>query len=214
MNQVPHIYGTIVQSLGCVWLFVTPWTAAHQAPLSFTISWGFLKLMSIDSMTLFKHLTLCHPFSCPQSFPATRSFPMSWLFALSGQNIGASASVLPINIQNWFPLELTSLISLPSKGLSRIFSSTSIWKHQFFSTQPFLWSTLTCLGLSQGTVKTDYQLSTTKTFLGHTTIIYLMLNASIWGLLFGMENTLHKVGIKLHFVKYDTFNLCSRLELG
>ena len=154
------------------------------------------------------------PLLLPSIFPSNRSFPMSWLFALSGQNIGASASVLPINIQNWFPLELTSLISLPSKGVSRIFSSTSIWKHQFFSTQPFLWSTLTCLGLSQGTVKTDYQLSTTKTFLGHTTIIYLMLNASIWGLLFGMENTLHKVGIKLHFVKYDTFNLCSRLELG
>ena len=125
MNQVLHIYGTIVvHSLGCVWLFANPWTAAHQAPLSFTISWGLLKLMSIDSVMLFKHLTLCHPFSsCPQSFPATGSFPMSWLFALSGRNIGASASVLPINIQSWFPLGLTGLISLPSKGLSRIFSA-------------------------------------------------------------------------------------------
>ena len=177
MNQVLYIYGTIVvHSLGCVWLFATPWTAAHQAPLSFTVSWGLLKHMSIDSVMLFKHLTLCHPFSsCPQSFPATGSFPMSWLFALSGQNIGASASVLPINIQSWFSLGLTGLISLPSKGLSKIFSSTSIWKHQFFSTQTSLGSTLTCLGLSQGTVKTDYQLSTTKTFWGHITIIYLLL---------------------------------------
>ena len=190
MNQVPHIYGTIVQSLGCVWLFATPWTAAHQTPLSFTISWGLLKLMSIDSVMLFKHLTLFCPFSCPQSFSATGSFPMSWLFALSGQNIGASASVFPINIQNWFPLGLTGLISLPFKALSRIFSSTSIWEHRFFSTQPSLWSTLTCLALSQGTVKTDYQLSTAKTFLGHITIMYLILNAAIWGSLFGMEKNI------------------------
>ena len=126
MNQVPHIYGTIVQSLGCVWLFATPWTAAHQTPLSFTISWGLLKLMSIDSVMLFKHLTLFCPFSCPQSFSATGSFPMSWLFALSGQNIGASASVFPMHIQGWFPLGLTGFISLLSKGLSSLLQHN--WK--------------------------------------------------------------------------------------
>ena len=79
--------------------------------------------------------------SCPQSFPALRSFPMSWLFASCGQSVGASASasILPVNIQDWFPLELTGLISLLSKGLSRIFSSTIDQKHQIFSTQPLLW---------------------------------------------------------------------------
>ena len=83
------------------------------------------------------------PFSsCPQSFPASGSFPMSQFFPSGGQTIGASAlaSVLPVNIQDWFPLGLTSLISLLSKGLSRVFSSTTIWKHQFFGAQPSLWS--------------------------------------------------------------------------
>ena len=83
------------------------------------------------------------PFSsCPQSFPASGSFPMSRVYTLGGQSTGASASarVLPVNIQDWFPLELTGLISLQSKGLSRVFSSTTVWKHQFFSPQPSLWS--------------------------------------------------------------------------
>ena len=79
------------------------------------------------------------PFSsCPQSFPASGSFLMSWLFASGGQSIGASASVLPMNIQDWFPWGPTSLISLQSKGLSRIFSSTTVWKHQFLSARPWL----------------------------------------------------------------------------
>ena len=90
----------------------------------------------------------CHPtissyitrFSCPQSFPASRSFPMSQLFTSGGQSIEASALVLPMNIQGWFPLGLAGLISLQSKGLSIVFSSTTIWKHQFFSAQPSLWS--------------------------------------------------------------------------
>ena len=78
------------------------------------------------------------PFSsCPQSFPASESFPVSGLFASGGQWIvaSASASVLPMNIQDWFPLGLTGLISLLSKGLSRVFSSTRVWKHQFFGAQ-------------------------------------------------------------------------------
>ena len=79
------------------------------------------------------------PFSCPQSFPASGSLPKSRLFASGGQNIGASASILPMNNQDWFPLELTGWISLQSKGLSRVFSSATVWKHQFFSTQPSLW---------------------------------------------------------------------------
>ena len=86
-------------------------------------------------------ISSCHPFSfCPQSFPALGSCPMSWLFASGGQNIGALALVLPVSIQGWFPLGLTSLICLLPKGLSRVFSNTTVPKNQFFSTQPSLWS--------------------------------------------------------------------------
>ena len=134
----------VVQSLSHVWLSETPWTAACQASLSFTISrsllgdsyplsrWCYLTISSSTALFSF----------CLQYFPASRSFPMSWLFT-SGQIIGASAlasSVLPMNIQAWFPLGLTGLISLLSKGLSRVFSSTTIWKHQFFVLHPSLWS--------------------------------------------------------------------------
>ena len=82
------------------------------------------------------------PFSsCPQYFPASGSFPVSLLFASSSQRTRASAllSVLPVNIQGWFPLGLTGLISLLCKGLSRVFSNTTVWKHQFFGTRPSLW---------------------------------------------------------------------------
>ena len=87
-------------------------------------------------------------FSCPQSFPASGYFPMSWLFASSSQSVGALASVFPINIQSWFPLGLTGLILLP-KGLSRVFSST-IQKHQFFLAQDFLMVQLSHLYMTTG----------------------------------------------------------------
>ena len=85
------------------------------------------------------------PFSCSQSFPASGAFPVSWLLALDDQSIGgsASASVLPMNIQGWFSLEWTgfiSLLSLSVKALSRVFSSTTVWRHQLFGAQPSLWS--------------------------------------------------------------------------
>ena len=92
------------------------------------------------------HLTISSsvvPFSsCLQSFPASGSLPMSQFFASGGQNIGtsASASVLPMNIQDWFLLGLTGWISLQSKGFSRVFCSTRVLKHHFFSVQPSLWS--------------------------------------------------------------------------
>ena len=123
-----------VQSLSRVWLFVTPRTAAHQASLSITNSQSLLKLMSIQSVMPSKHIILCHPL---QSFPESGFFPMSQFFTSGGQSIGVSAlaSVLPMNIQDWFPLELTDLISLQSKGLSRVFSNTTVQKHQFFSAQ-------------------------------------------------------------------------------
>ena len=88
------------------------------------------------------------PFSsCLQSFPTSGSFPISQFFVSGGQSIGvsASASVLPMNIQDWFPLGWTGLISLQSKGLSRVFSNTTVQKHQFFSAQLSLWSKLTSI---------------------------------------------------------------------
>ena len=132
-----------VQSLSHVWLFVTPWTAAHQASLSITNSWSLLKLISIESVMPSNHLIICHLLSsCLQSFPASGSFPVSQFFASGSQSIGAlaSASVLPMDIQGWFPLGLTNLIALQSKGLSRIFSNTTVQKHQFFGAQLSLWS--------------------------------------------------------------------------
>ena len=102
-------------------------------------SQSLLKLMSIESVMPSNHLILCHPpfSSCLQSFAASESFPMTQFFTSGGQSIGASAStsVLPINTQDWSPLGLTDLISLQSKGLSRILSNTTVQKHQFFGTQ-------------------------------------------------------------------------------
>ena len=120
-----------VQLLSQVWLFVTPWTAACQASLYITNSWSLLKLMSIASVMPSNHLILCHSLLLPPSIPASGSFPMSWFFASRGQTVGvsASASVLPMNIQDWFPLEWTGWISLQSKGFSRVFSNTRVPKH-------------------------------------------------------------------------------------
>ena len=133
----------VVQSLSHVQLFATPQTAACQAPLSSTISQSLLKFVSIESVMLSNHFIPAIHFSfCLQSFLASGSFLMSQLFPSGDQNPGASAlaSVLPMNIQGWCPLGLIDLISLLSKGLSRVFSSTTVQKHQFFSTQPCLWS--------------------------------------------------------------------------
>ena len=132
----------VVQSLSHVWLFGTPGTAAHQASLSFTLSRSLLKLMSIESVMHPTILSSVTPFSfCLESFPASGSFLMSQLFASGGQSMGASASasVLPMNIQAW-SLGWTGLISLQSKGLSTVFSYTTVPKHQFFGTQLSLWS--------------------------------------------------------------------------
>ena len=111
-------------------------------PLSFTISQSLLKLLSIESVMPSNHLDLCCPLLLlPSVFPASGSFPMSWLFASGGQRIGGSgsASVLPMNIQGWFPLGLTGLISLQSKGLSRVFSSATVQKHQLKKRASVLW---------------------------------------------------------------------------
>ena len=112
------------QSHSCVWFFAIPWTATYQTSLSITNSWSLLKLLSIELVMPSNHLILCCYFSSHlQSFPAWGSFLNSQFFTSGGQSIGisASASILPMNIQDWFPLGLTGLISLISKGLSRVF---------------------------------------------------------------------------------------------
>ena len=142
MCSLPNLE-VVVWLLSCVRLFATSWIAACQAPLSFTISWSLLRLMSIESVMPSNHLILCHPLSsCLHSFPASGSFPLSHLFTSGGQSIGVSAStaVLPMNTQDWFPLGWTDWISLQSEGLSRVFSNITLLKHQFFGTQPSLWS--------------------------------------------------------------------------
>ena len=121
---------SVVQLLSWVLLSATPWTATCQASLFFTISRSLLKLISIESVMPSHHLVLyCPLLPHLQSFPASGSFLMSQLFTSGGQNIRASAlaSVLQMNIQGLFPLGLTGLISLLSKGLSRVFSNTATW---------------------------------------------------------------------------------------
>jgi len=126
-----------VQLLSCVWLcdpmdHSTPGLPVHHQLLVYSNSCPLSQWChpTISSSVI--------PFtSCPQSFPASGSFQMSQLFASGGQSIGVSAStsVLPMNTQDWSPLEWTGWISLQSKGLSRVFSNTIVQKHQFFGTQ-------------------------------------------------------------------------------
>ena len=123
MCIIPLVQFSSVQLLSRVWLFATPWTTACQASLSITNSWSPPKPMSINLVMPSNHLILCHP--CPQPFPTSGSFQMSQLFTSGGQSFGvsASASVLPMNTQDWYPLGWTGWISLQSKGLSRVFSN-------------------------------------------------------------------------------------------
>ena len=118
--------------------FCDPWTVAHQAPYPSPTPGACSNSCPLSRW--------CHPTisssvipfsSCLQSCPASGSFPMSRFFVLGGQSIGvsATASVLPMNIQDWFPWGLTGLMSLQSKGLSRVFSNTTVQKHQFFGAQ-------------------------------------------------------------------------------
>ena len=136
-------YKILVQWLTQVWLFAPPWTAAHQAFLSFTISLSLHKLTSTESVMPSSYFILCCPLLLLFSiFPASGSFPVSQFFASGGQSIGASASVsvLPMSIQGWFSLGFISLISLQYKGLSRDFSRTVLQKYQFFGPETSLWS--------------------------------------------------------------------------
>ena len=106
---------------------LSPGVCSNSCPLS---QWCYLIISSSVAL-----LSCWH-----QSFPSSGSFPTSWLFTSGGENVGASASVLPMTIQDWFPLGWTGWISLQPKALSRVFSNTTVQKHLFFSTQPSLWS--------------------------------------------------------------------------
>ena len=137
---IVRAYIVVVQSLS-VWL-CNPMAAAHQAFLSFTICRSLLKLTAIELVMLSNHLILCHPFSsCLQSFPASGPFLMSRLFPSGGQSIGASASasVLPMNIHDWFLLGLTGLISLQSKGIKvKHFWGVSLYCNHFHDLESLL----------------------------------------------------------------------------
>ena len=131
-----HLQFSSVQSLSHVLLFATPWATAHQVSLSITNSRSPPKPCPLSRWCHPTILSSLVPFSsCPQSFPASKSFPMSQLFISGGQSIGVSASVLSMNTQDWSPLGWTGWISLQSKGLSRVFSNTTVQKHQFFGAQ-------------------------------------------------------------------------------
>ena len=124
-----------VQSPSRVQLFAVPWTAARQASLPVTNSQSLLKLMPIESVMPSNHFILCHPLLLlPSIFPSIRVFPTSQFFASGGQSSGASATVLPMNIHNLFPLGWSGWISFRSKGPSRVLSNTTAQKHQFFGT--------------------------------------------------------------------------------
>ena len=138
-SKVTQLYINSVQSLSCVRLFATPWITARQASLSITNSWSSPRLTSIESVMPSNHLILCHPLLLlPPIPPSIRVFPMSQLFTWGGQSTGVSAlaSFLPKKSQGWSPSEWTGWNSLQSKGLSRVFSNTTVQKHQFFGAQP------------------------------------------------------------------------------
>ena len=133
-----HIQFSSVQSLSRVRLFATPWIAAHQASLSITNSRSSLTHVHRVGDAIQSSHPLSSPSPLAPSLPASGSFPMSQRFAWGGQSTGVSALAwfLPKKSQGWSPTEWTGWISLQSKGLSRVFSNTTVQKHQFFGPQP------------------------------------------------------------------------------
>ena len=128
----------VVWLLSHVQLFVTPWTEAHQASPSIINSWSLLKLMFIESVMSSNHLIFCHPLLLlPSIFPSIRVFSNESAFRITWPKYWSItfSIIYLMNIQDWFPLGLIGLICLLSKGLSRVFSNTTIQKHQFFGAQ-------------------------------------------------------------------------------
>ena len=138
-----HQFSSVQFSCSVMSVSLQPWTAAQQFSLSITNSPSLLELMSIKLMMPSNHLILCHPFLLlPSVFPSIRVFFNESVLCIRWPSTvtSASSSVLPMNIQGSFLLGLSVLMSLMSKGLSRVFSNTTVQKHQFFSTQLSLWS--------------------------------------------------------------------------
>ena len=161
-----------VHLLSHVQLFATPWTTECQASMSVTNSWSLLKLMSIELVMPSNHLILCRPLLLlPSIFPASGSFPMSQFFASDGQNIGVSASVwvLPMNIQGWFPLGLTRLISLQFKGTLK-----SLLQHHRSKASILRCSAFFIVQLSHPYMTTGKTIALTRqTFVGKVTSLLL-----------------------------------------
>ena len=143
IHNKKKLHEFVVQSLSHIRLFVTPWTAAHQASLSFTVSLSLLKFMSIESVIPSNHLILCHPLlRLPSIFPSIRVFsnestlhirrPKYWGFSFGISPSKEYSRLIPFRM-DWFDL-------LAVQGTLRVFSSTTVWKHQFFGVQPYLWS--------------------------------------------------------------------------
>ena len=133
-----HAQFSSVQSRSHVRLFATTWTEARWASLPITNSRSLLKLLCIELVMPFNHLILCRPLLLlPSIFPSIRVFSVSQFFTSGGQRIGVSpwALVLPKNIQDWFPRGWSGWISLQSKGLSRVFSYTTVQKYKLFGAQ-------------------------------------------------------------------------------
>ena len=168
--------GSSVQLLSRVQLFATPWTAARQTSLSITNSWSLLKLMSFESVMPSNHLILCHHLLLLTSiFPRFRVFQMSQLFTSGGQRIGlsASASVLPMNIQDWFPLGLTGWISLQSKSLLK-----SLLQHRSSKASIIWCSAVFIVQLSHSYMTAGKTMSLTRwTFVGEVmSLLFSMLS--------------------------------------
>ena len=135
MNKYMNTFSS-VQSLSHVWLFVTPWTAAHRGALSITNSWSLPKSMSSELVMPSNHLILCRPLFFLPPIPPSMSL-FQWVNSSHEvARVSALASFLPKNTQDWSPSEWTGWISLQSKGLSRVFSNSTVQNHQFFGTQP------------------------------------------------------------------------------
>ena len=140
--DLSFLFFLVAQSLTHVWLFMTPWTAACQASLSFTISQSLLKCMSIELMMPSNHLILCHPFLLPSIFPSIKVFFSESILGIRWPNyLSLSFSINPSSeYSELISFRMTGLIPLLSKGLSRIFFRTTVQKHEFFGAQPSFWS--------------------------------------------------------------------------
>ena len=139
----PPPFFVVVQSLSHVWLFETPRTVSCQVPLSFSISRSLLKFLSIESVMPSNHLTFCCPLLLlPLIFPSIRMFSSELALCIRWPEYwNFSFSISPSNeYSGLISLGLAGLISLQSKRLSRVFSSTTVWKQQFFGAQPYLWA--------------------------------------------------------------------------